>query len=116
MPDKPMSSQERASEIVKIFYPEKRRPENRARAGTTQKNLTTYIADAIREAEQEAYKRDRSDQVAIAVELMVALEGMIEIAKTAMPDTYFKTDSRVKAARSALAKAKRKSDASEEQN
>ncbi len=34
-----------------------------------------------------------------------ALKGMMEIAEIAMPDTYFKTDSRVNKTRQALAKA-----------
>ena len=41
-----------------------------------------------------------------APDLLKALKGLMEIAKVAMPDTYFQTDSRVKAARTAIAKTK----------
>ena len=38
--------------------------------------------------------------------LMIALEGMMEVAESAMPDTFFQTDRRVKAGREALLKNK----------
>ncbi len=38
--------------------------------------------------------------------LAEALEGMIEIAELAMPDTFFQTDTRVNATRQALDKLK----------
>jgi len=40
---------------------------------------------------------------ASAPELRSALLGLLEVAELAMPDTFFQTDSRVKAARAALA-------------
>lgn len=44
--------------------------------------------------------------IATAPELLEALHGLMSIAEDAMPDTYFQTDSRVNAARAAIAKAR----------
>ena len=41
-------------------------------------------------------------------ELYEACKGLMEIAEMAMPDTYFKTDSRVNKARKALARVEGK--------
>ncbi len=43
--------------------------------------------------------------IAAAPELLAAMQGLMEIAETAMPDTFFASDSRVNAARAAIAKA-----------
>lgn len=38
--------------------------------------------------------------------MMIALEGMMEVAESAMPDTFFQTDRRVKAGRDAIVRNK----------
>ena len=57
------------------------------------------------EATEQILQANHPDAWAEVVALRNAVEGLMEIAETAMPDTYFQTDSRVNAARNALAPA-----------
>lgn len=41
----------------------------------------------------------------LAEELVAAVEGLLDVAELAMPDSYFDSDSRVRKAKAALARA-----------
>lgn len=67
------------------------------------RRITEFIAEACGPTPEVAEERAR--MLSALPDFVSAVRGLLEIAETAMPDTYFASDSRVRAARLAFAKA-----------
>lgn len=62
-----------------------------------------FVEDEDEKFLAEVLQPEAGPLLAAGPELRDALKGLMEIAEQAMPDTFFQTDSRVNAARNALA-------------